>query len=169
VVLGPWPPELQSLIERRHVLGLDLFDEVWEHEYHMAPAAHPWHGIVDRSLAVCLGPLAEARGLIGSGPFNLGSPDNYRVPDAGYHRGVPNTTFVATAAVVIEVVSPDDETFAKFTFYATHHVDEILVADPIARRIRCWHLRDVAYEEADQSELLGVRIHDLESGIAWPS
>jgi hypothetical protein len=31
---------------------------------------------------------------------------------------------VATAAVVVEVVSPDDETCERFGFYAAHGVDD---------------------------------------------
>ena len=40
VVLGPPPAEISALIARRHALGLDTHDEVWEGEYHMAPAAN---------------------------------------------------------------------------------------------------------------------------------
>lgn len=47
-------------------------------------------------------------------------------------------TWLATAAVVVEILSPDDETFEKFSFYARHDVDEVLVADPAARRITLW-------------------------------
>ncbi len=37
VVLGPRPPELQALVERRRALGQDLHDEVWHGDYHVAP------------------------------------------------------------------------------------------------------------------------------------
>jgi len=110
VVLGPRPEELESLIRRRQALGLDLFDEVWEGTYHVAPAAHPAHGYVDHNLAVILDPYARAAGLVATGPFNLGTADDYRVPDHGYHRRLPDGVWVSTAAVVVEVVSPDDET-----------------------------------------------------------
>ncbi|MDQ6727027.1 MAG: Uma2 family endonuclease [Actinomycetota bacterium] len=128
VVLGP-QPEVQALIERRRALGTDLFDEVWEGIYHMAPAPNAAHAYLDDVLAVLLHPCAQAVGLVGTGPFNLGQPDDYRVPDRGYHRSRPTGTWVPTAAVVVEIVSPDDETYAKFDFYARHAVDEILVAD----------------------------------------
>ena len=39
VVLGDPPPVLASLIAERKRLGLDTHDEVWQGEYHMAPAA----------------------------------------------------------------------------------------------------------------------------------
>ena len=169
VLLGHLPAEFEALLERRRVLGQDLFDEVWEGEYHMAPAPHPWHGIVDCSVAVALAPYAEAAGLVGSGPFNLGSSDDYRVPDGGYHRTAPNATFVATAAVVVEVVSPDDETFAKFGFYAARGVDELIVADPVARLVRCWRRTGDAYKEVDGSEMIGVTMTALQAAIRWPT
>ncbi len=53
-----------------------MFDEVWEGEYHMSAAAHPAHGYVDHSLAVVLDPYAKAAGLVATGPFNLGRPED---------------------------------------------------------------------------------------------
>src|SRR5437588_492070 len=110
VVLGPRPAELQSLIERRQALGIDIFDEVWGGSYYVATASNAAHAYLDDVLAVLLHPYAQAAGLVGTGPFNLGGPDDYRVPDRGYCRGRPAGTWVPTAAIVVEIVSPDDET-----------------------------------------------------------
>ncbi|MDQ6616287.1 MAG: Uma2 family endonuclease [Actinomycetota bacterium] len=96
----------------------------------MAPAAHPAHGSVDHALAVLLDPYSTAAGLVATGPFILGGPDDYRVADHGYHRRLPEDVWVPSAAVVVEIVSPDDETYDKFGFYAAHDVDELIVADP---------------------------------------
>lgn len=74
VLLGPMPAEMEALVERRRTLGLDGHDEVWEGEYHMAPAPHPWHGYLDDELAAVLRPSARAAGLVGTGPFNMGRP-----------------------------------------------------------------------------------------------
>ena len=103
VVLGEAPRELIAAQERRRRHGLDLFDEVWQAEYHIAPAPDWGHGYVDDQLTQILGPYARAAGLLGSGPFNLGDADDYRVPDHGYHRIRPTAVFVATAVVVVEV------------------------------------------------------------------
>lgn len=168
VVLGPVPGELQALIDHRKQLSIDTFDEVWEASYHVATAAPPSHGYVDRQLAVLLAPYAAAAGLIGTGPFNLGEPDDYRVPDGGYHRPLPDSVWVATAAIVVEVVSPHDETFDKFDFYAAHRVDEILVAEPDKRMVHCWCRRDGRFVEADSSELLKVSAAELTASITWP-
>jgi Uma2 family endonuclease len=168
VVLGPRPRELEGLIERRQALGIDTFDEVWEGSYHMAPAAHPAHGYVGNQLAVLLAPFADTGGLIGTDPFNLGEPDDYRVPDRGYHRSLPQSTWVPTAAVVVEVVSPDDETYDKFGFYAAHGVDELIVADPTARTVTCWARDGASYARVAGSALLGVTAQWLLDSLDWP-
>ena len=169
VVLGPRPAELQSLIERRHALGIDLFDEVWEGSYYVAPAPNAAHAYIDDVLAVLLRPFAQAAGLVGTGPFNLGGPDNYRVPDRGYHRGRPKGTWVPTAAIVVEIVSPDDETYGKFAFYADHEVAEIIVADPAAHVLAIWRrMMGAGYEEAQASALLDVTAAKLTTDIPWP-
>jgi hypothetical protein len=97
VVLGPRPAELDALIARRHSLGLDVHDEVWKGEYHMAAAAHGYHGWLDDEIAVMLHPLARQAALIGTGAFNLGRPDDFRVRDRGLHRRPPDATWFETA------------------------------------------------------------------------
>ncbi|MCY7365736.1 MAG: Uma2 family endonuclease [Frankiaceae bacterium] len=168
VVLGERPAELEALIEKRRRLGLDGHDEVWDGVYVMAPHAHSDHGIVEEELRGVLFPRAKAGGLIPGSSFNVGEPDDFRVPDGGYHRTRPGTLYVPTAAMVIEVLSPDDETFAKFDFYARHGIDEILVADPDVRTVRCWQLIDAGYVEQPRSALLDVDMAALEAEVAWP-
>ncbi len=168
VILGPRPTELDALVERRRALGLDLHDEEWEGDYHMAPAAHPSHGYLDDELAVLLRPLARQAGLVGSGPFNLGEAHDYRVPDRGLHRAVATTTFVPTAALVVEIVSPDDETPNKLDFYAAHGVDELLIVSPSERSVRWLALEDGCYVATDESSLVGVSADELASRIEWP-
>ena len=105
-------------MRRRHQLGQDLFDEMWEGIYHMAPAPHSRHSRVAAELTRVMLPLAQGIGLLGLDPFNLGEPDDYRVPDHGWVYEVPDATYLPTAAIVVEVLSPDDETFDKLPFYA---------------------------------------------------
>lgn len=168
VILGPRSTELDALIDRRRALGLDVYDEEWEGDYHMAPAAHPSHGYLDDELAVLLRPLAREAGLVGSGPFNLGEAHNYRVPDRGLHRSLARTTFVPTAAVVVQIVSPDDETPNKLEFYAAHGVDELLIVSPFERSVTWLRLQDGRYVVAAASPLLGVSAEDLAGRIEWP-
>ena len=168
VVLGPRPAELQSLIERPHALGIDIFDEVWEGSYHVAPAQSAAHAYLDDVLAVLLHPYARAAGLVGTGPFNLGRPDDYRVPDRGYHHGRPTGTWVPTAAVVVEIVSPDDETYDKFGFYAGLGVEEVIVADPSTQMLTIWrHTSGDTYVSTPTSSLLQVSAADLVAAVSW--
>ena len=168
VVLGPQPPEITAFLARRRALGQDLFDEVWAGDYHVVPAPHPWHAYVHSTLGELLGPAARAVGLVGTTQFNLGEADDYRVPDSGYHRGVPSEVFVPTAAIVVEVLSPGDETWEKFGFFARHGVEEICVVDPRARLIRWFVLSGTQYEETGASPLLGVTAADLAGRVDWP-
>lgn len=168
LVLDPPPIEMDRLVKRRRRLGLDRYDEMWEGVYHMAPTAHPYHGFLDRQLARLLGPYVDAAGLVGTGPFNLGCPDDFRVPDGGCHRGLPGTTYVTTAAVVIEIVSPGDETYDKLAFYAAHAVDEVIVVGPGHRRVHLYDLAGDHYDEAGRSRLLDVSADELEGRIRWP-
>ncbi|MGH9184976.1 MAG: Uma2 family endonuclease [Acidimicrobiales bacterium] len=168
IVLGTPPPELEALITKRRSLGQDRYDEIWQGEYHMAPAPHFWHGYVDNEVTVLLSPLAKRAGLVGTTAFNLGEPDNFRVPDQGWHRSVPSAVFVPTAALVVEIVSPNDETWQKLDFYAAHAVDELLIADPRERTVTWLKLTADRYEPVESSDLLGISADELAHQIAWP-
>lgn len=167
LILDP-PPAFQALIEQRRALGQDHLDEVWEGVYHMAPAPSKAHALLDDALAGVLRPYALAAGLFGSGQFNLGDGmDNYRVPDRGFHRSDSDEVWVATAAIVVEILSPGDESYAKFDFYAAHGVEEIIIADPAGRSIEIW-VRDAgSFAKADASPLLRVSADSIVSSI-WP-
>jgi Uma2 family endonuclease len=169
VVLGPPPAELEELIERRHRRGLDLYDEVWEGTYHMAPAPRFDHANLAMALVRVLLPLTDAAGLVGGTPFNLGGPDNYRVFDLGWLRHPVHAVYVPTAALVVEVVSPDDETYEKLPFYAAHGVDEVMIVEGQERRVRVFPLAKRRYQETGHSELLNVSAADLVAAVQWPA
>jgi hypothetical protein len=73
--------------------------------------------------------------------------------ELGRHRlqPGPETVYLPTAAVVVEIVSPDDETYDKLPFYAAHGVNEVLVSDPDERSLRIMALAGDHYEDAEQS------------------
>jgi len=168
VVLGEQPAPLQAWLERRRALGLDKFDEVWEGEYHVAPEVHGRHGDVDGQLAHLLAPRARAAGLRGSGPLNLGTQDDYRVPDRAYLHRRATEMWNPAAAIVVEIVSPDDESHAKFGFYHRLGVEEILIVDPLRRSVE-WYQRSAdGFDRAGASALLSVTEAQLASEIDWP-
>ncbi len=168
LVLDPQPVELTALIERRRKLGQDLFDEVWEGVLHMNPAPRGGHGAIAVQLAVLLTPLARAAKLVPTDVFNLGdSAQDFRVPDLGMHRDFSDRVWYPTVALAVEIVSPDDESYKKFDFYAAHEVDEVVIVDPAERAVRWYALVGGEYREIEHSAVLGVGVGDLARQIDW--
>ena len=64
--------------------------------------------MVQSDVVYALERRARAAGLLGGASFNLGEPTNYRMPDAGWHHRSPEQLYVPTAAIVLEVLSPED-------------------------------------------------------------
>ena len=167
-VLNDPPEPVRSWLERRQALGQDLYDEVWEGVYHVAPAPHPAHGYLDDQLAGLLRPHAREAGLYGSGPLNVGDPDDYRVPDRAYTRGRATSTFVPSVVVAVEIVSPHDETWQKLDFYFAHGIEEMLIVDPRSREVHLLVRGEDGFEPAARSRLLGVGVPELHAAIDWP-
>ncbi|MEO6204770.1 MAG: Uma2 family endonuclease [Mycobacteriales bacterium] len=169
VVLGERPAEIEAFLARRRALGQDRLDEVWEGVYHVAPPGpHPSHAAVGSELAAVLRPFAKRRGLVGCTAFNIGTPDDFRVPDHGFLTQLGGGAYEPTAVVVIEILSPDDETYDKFGFYAAHGVQEMLVAHPQQRWVRCYDLQQTPAAELSRSRCLDVAMAEIEAAIDWP-
>jgi Uma2 family endonuclease len=170
VVLDPPTSGFEALLERRRRSGLDRFDEVWDGVLHMAPAPLGEHADISQQLAVALDGPARAAGLWPTmGEFNLGDAENdYRVPDGGLHRERLRGAWHHTAALVVEIASPDDESCEKLPFYAAHGVDEVLIVDPRERKIHWLGLRDGEYEPVGRSALIDLGPDELAARIDWP-
>jgi Uma2 family endonuclease len=147
LVLGSPPPELEALLERRREAGVDRLDEVWQGVHHIVPGPSFEHARISQQLAELLGPPARAGGLLAAiSEFNLGeSEHDFRVPDGGLHRPGAAGVWLSTAALVVEILSPDDETRQKLPFYAAHNVDEVLLVDPTERTVAWLGLREGEY------------------------
>jgi len=167
VVLGH-EPVIEAWLADRRAKGLDGRDEVWEGVLHVAPHEHGRNGAVASELQALLRPPARAAGLLAGGSFNLGAPTDFRVPDLGWHRGSPDALYFDTAALVVEVLSPGDESYRKLDFYARHGVEELWIVDPLERSVRMWALQDGVYKERTASALLGLSVADVRDGVAWP-
>ena len=172
VVLPEMPHELQRWLERRRELGQDRRDEVWEGEYHASPAPRPRHLHLESQLMRLLGPRADEAGLVQMGGANIGDADDYRIPDQTYVRTFVDDLYLPTAAVVIEVIGPGDESRRKMPFYADHGVDEVVLVDPQRRAVEWYALdregRGAAYRPVDRSALLDVAAADLARRLEWP-
>jgi hypothetical protein len=170
LVLGTPPPELEALLERRRRAGVDRLDEVWEGVRHMVPGPSFEHARISQQLAELLGPPARAAGLLATmSEFNLGeSEQDFRVPDGGLHRPGAAGVWLSTAAVVVEILSPDDESWLKLPFYAEHHVDEVVLVDPAEQAVTWLSLRGGKYEPAQRSGLIDLGAADLAEQLDWP-
>ena len=169
LVLDPQPVEIDALLERRRRLGLDHRDEMWEGVYRMNPPPSFAHQRIAEQLAMLLAPPARAAGLEALiREFGLGEPNDYRVPDGGLHRPGASGVWHPTAALVIEIVSPGDESWAKLPFYAAHAVDELLIVDPQERSVSWLGLADGEYRPIERSSLIDFGPNQLAEQIDWP-
>jgi Uma2 family endonuclease len=133
---------------------------------------------LDVQLAAILHPYGRAAGLTGLGPFNLGVADDYRVPDRGFTATPPDEVFVPTAAVVVEILSPGDESYEKLGFSAERGVRSVIIVEGAENRVRIFQLVDGQVVdgqvvdgqvvEADRCAVLGISASDLTAAIDWP-
>jgi Uma2 family endonuclease len=171
LVLDPPTAGLNRLLKRRQRSGLDRLDEVWEGVLHMVPAPGFGHATLTQQLAEQLGRPARDAGLIPTmGEFNLGEDEHdFRVPDGGLHRPGAGGTWLPTAALVVEIVSPGDESWEKLPFYAAHDVDEVLIVDPQKRSVDWLSLDGGEYRPIEHSGLIDLGASDLARRLDWPA
>ncbi len=161
-----------ALLADRRWKGTDRWDEMWEGELHMVPPPSERHQNVAGRLYRVFAPLAEACGMLAhyeTGLFRPGVDNDYRVPDQTYarpdfrsERGIEGA-----ASLVVEILSPGDEGYAKLDWYASVGVGEVLVIDPDTRRVelfinRCGHMEPV---EPVVIECLGVRAETVDGTL----
>lgn len=171
VVMDPPTTGLEELLERRRRSGIDRLDEMWEGVLHMVPAPNDAHADVAQQLAILLDAPARAAGLFPTmHEFNLGdSIEDFRVPDGGLHRARRWGVWEHTAPLVVEIPSPDDETWQKLPFYAAHEVDEVLIVDPKERAVHWLALRGGEYQPVERSGVIDLGPTELAERIDWPS
>src|ERR1700722_3665714 len=128
----------RSLLAERRRLGHDRWDEVWEGELHMVPAPHGRHQRLNDKLGVFFELHREQCGLGKTYPETgvkrpfappqreLGDdvPSDYRVPDRSFLLPESLGKFqggwiVGGPEVVLEILSPGDESRAKLPFYSS--------------------------------------------------
>lgn len=117
-----------------------------------------------------LDPLARAVGLEAvAGGMNVGDEDSYRIPDARLHRRGSGGTYVSSAALVVEIRSPGDDTDQKIPFDAERGVDELLIVDPRERQVEWLGLRpDGEYEPITRSRLIEAGPDTAGDRLDWP-
>src|SRR5438093_11828289 len=169
----------QELAHRRSICA-DHWDEMWEGVLHMTPAPSLEHQRILGQLVVFLEPLLRSlkRGTLLPGINVFRTPTNYRIPDltfvAAGREDVLSDAGVREGGspdAVIEIRSPEDETYEKFPFYAAIGTREVIVIDRDTKRPEVYRLAGSQYlvvqadaRHALSSEVLGVRFIHIEPG-----
>jgi Uma2 family endonuclease len=120
------------LLAERRRMGGDRWDEVWEGVPHMVPPPLERHQHFSARLLVAIDELAEARGLrVAHDVGFYQASDDFRVPDLAVYRPDQATArgLEAAAELLIEIMSPRDESRIKLPWYAARDVREVLLID----------------------------------------
>lgn len=133
-----------DVIEDRRRRGIDRLDEVWEGVYHMVPPPSGRHQRLIDELVVILIPYFRRQrlGTLRTIPGVCTWPEpshNFRVPDLGFVRrgrkriDDPDSPWLREAPdAVIEVLSPNDESYEKMPFYESIGVIEVVIVNPVS-------------------------------------
>ena len=145
------PQVPEHVLEWRKRIGADRWDEMWEGELHMPPAANREHQDLEWALQTWLRiHWAKPLGNKAYGPINVASPgawpNDYRIPDLVLLRPDRfhidrNEYFDGGPTVVVEIRSPGDESIEKLPFYARIGVEEAWIIDRDTREPEIYLLR----------------------------
>jgi Uma2 family endonuclease len=138
-------------LAERQRLGHDRFDEMWEGVWHFVSPPNNFHQVLETWLVVHMWPLAQSRGLqstVETGLFDPTQPTrNFRQPDVVVfgpehrtHRGAEGG-----AELVVEIRSPNDETYLKFPFFARYAIPQVLVILPDTCGVELYELDGDGY------------------------
>jgi Uma2 family endonuclease len=150
LVLDPYVSE--RLLRERRDRGIDVFDEVWEGVYVMAPAPNDEHQEIEMNLAQPLLEMVQHRKLgtvrlrvnLASDPADW--EHDYRIPDiVVFLKGSPavcrDTFWSGPPDFIIEIASPHDKTREKLAFYAKLGTRELLLIDRDPWQIELYRLK----------------------------
>jgi hypothetical protein len=166
----------ESLVDERRRLGIHRQDERWQGEWHFVNPPKSWRPVLNGALYIVLAPLARAAGLVPTGDSMGVFADfetDWRIPDQVYVQ--PEQIVeegVTGAALVVELYSPGDESYAKLPFYAAWGIPEALIVHR-DRRFELYRLSpECAYQPVEDGRCttLGVTFTTVEGAklrIDW--
>jgi Uma2 family endonuclease len=140
-------------LANRRAKGLDRWDEMWEGVLHMTPAPSLEHQRILDELILFLAGHAKAtrRGTFRSGINVFRDTNNYRIPDLTFVGAEREHIFSVDGVrgggpdAVIEIRSPEDETYEKLPFYAALGIREVVVVDRDTKRPEIYRLAGAQY------------------------
>ena len=139
-------------LEQRRRLGHDRHDEVWDGVLHVVPSPTPAHQRFESALERALYPLVTPLGLELFHNLDIVDPvkgdHDYRQPDLVIvsPTDVSGRAINGHAELVIEIRSPDDESYEKIPFYEMCKIPEYWIVDPITRVFEIRVLRRGTYQ-----------------------
>jgi len=140
-----------GLLEQRRRTGCDRLDEVWAGVLHMAPPPSLPHQDFEFELEQALRSIAARRGLKTFHNVALMDPakgwDEYRVPDlsVAHPSQLSERAIEGRAELVVEILSPRDESRDKLPFYASRGVREVWLVDRPTRQVEVHALGGLDY------------------------
>ena len=163
----------QALLDERRAKGLDKSEAMWEGELHLVPPPSGEHQAVGAELLLTLAPLGRDPWYEPTGLFRPGADNDWSVPDQMYahpdrrsERGIEGGP-----SLVVEILSPNDETYRKPDWYASVGVAEVLAIEPESRRAELFANRDgqmVPVGPVD-TQALGVRAETVDGRLRLTS
>lgn len=145
----------QHILDSRRRSGADQWDEMWEGVLHMAPSPNRDYQNLEFDLESWLRRhWGEPNGCRVYHQINVAEPgtwpENYRIPDlvlltpSRFHID-RNEYFDGGPDAVVEIRSPDDETYEKLDFYAKVGVREVWVIDRDTKQIEIFELAGIEF------------------------
>lgn len=154
----------EELIADRRARGADHHDEVWEGVYMMSPLADDEHQFITGrihtilDLVIGLPGLGVVRPGVNVSDLLRDWTKNYRCPDVavrleGGRAEIRDSYWLGGPDFLVEVVSPDDQTYEKLPFYESIGTREVLVIDRRPWTLLLYRLTDGKLVEAGRSTL----------------
>jgi Uma2 family endonuclease len=147
----------EEYLEQRKQAGADQYDEMWEGVLHMPPAPNFFHQDLEGALEAyhryAWAPARQAKVVHQINLASIGGwKTDYRIPDllivfperfainrGNYCEGAPN--------VVVEIHSPNDESYDKMPFYGKLGVPEVWIVDRDTCEPEIYHLKRNRYKK----------------------
>jgi Uma2 family endonuclease len=171
----------EAWLEQRARLGHDHLDELWEGVLHVVPPPGLVYQEIGSEVLAFLKPLLRRRGielLYETGVYRPGSGgSDYRVPDLVFFRSADDSIrsergIEGGPLAILEIRSPDDETYDKFPFWAALGVKELIVILPTTREVEVYRLagdRYVAVSADDRGRVHAATIDVRMSRLDAPN
>jgi Uma2 family endonuclease len=151
----------EHILEWRRRTGADQYDEMWEGVLHIAPVPNRDHQDFEFALEAWLRlHWAEPNGGQVYHQINVSEPgtwpNNYRVPDLvlltpSRFEIDCNTYFDGGPDAVVEIRSPDDESYEKLDFYAKVGVREVWIIDRDVQSLEVFELVGNDYQPREEN------------------